>query len=87
MTINWKLRLKNPAFWLGIIPLLAVLVQVIGEPFGLDVAKVIGMQDYLMAIINAVFAVLAFLGIANDPTVKGFSDSVQAMSYKKPKEE
>ncbi len=91
LKINWKLRLKNPAFWLGVIPLLAILVQVVGKPFGLDMATVTGIEDYLIAIVNAVFGVLSFLGITADPTTKngvlGLNDSTQAMEYDRPEED
>ncbi len=35
--------------------------------------------------INAVFVVLALLGIVADPTTKGVSDSERAKTYKKPR--
>ena len=39
----------------------------------------------LPAVVNAVFAVLAILGIVTDPTTEGVSDSKQAMTYEMPK--
>ena len=45
-----------------------------------------GLGDKLLDVINALFAVLALLGIVNDPTTKGVSDSAQALTYDKPKE-
>ena len=38
----------------------------------------------LKGIVNAVFAVLALLGVTNDPTTDGLSDSQRAMSYETP---
>ena len=43
------------------------------------------MGDKLLAVVNAVFAVLAILGIVTDPTTEGVSDSKQAMTYEMPK--
>ena len=81
--INWKVRLKNKAFWLSIIPAALLLVQVIASVFniGLDL---IGLSEKLIAVANAIFAVLAILGIVNDPTTPGMSDSDQAMTYTEP---
>lgn len=82
--INWKVRIKNKNFWLALIPAVLLLVQVIAAVFGytIDMGE---MGDKLLAVINAVFAVLAILGIVTDPTTEGVSDSVQAMTYNEPK--
>ena len=45
------------------------------------------MGDKLLAVVNALFAVLALLGVVNDPTTAGMSDSTLAMTYDKPKED
>lgn len=81
--INWKVRLKNKAFWLSLIPAVLLLVQVVAAVFniGLDLT---GLSEKLIAVANAIFAVLAILGIVNDPTTPGMSDSSQAMSYTEP---
>lgn len=84
MNINWKVRINNKAFWLALIPALIVLVQAIGAPFGFRWDFGI-LGDQLKAIVDAVFAVLALLGIVNDPTTAGISDSGQAMGYQVPR--
>ncbi len=38
----------------------------------------------LVKIVKAVFALLTILGIVNDPTTDGLTDSNRAMSYKAP---
>lgn len=43
-------------------------------------------QEKLLDLVNAVFGLLAILGIVNDPTTAGFRDSARAMGYDKPKE-
>ena len=43
-----------------------------------------GVQDKLLDLINAVFGLLAILGIVNDPTTKGLGDSRRAMEYNTP---
>lgn len=84
MKINWKVRIKNPNFWLSLIPALLLLVQVVAAVFGftLDLSD---LGDKLLAVVNSVFAVLAILGIVADPTTSGVSDSTQAMTYTEPK--
>ena len=42
-------------------------------------------DEQLAAIINALFAVLAILGIVTDPTTAGVGDSAQALTYTEPK--
>ena len=84
MYINWKVRLKSKEFWIALIPLVLVLVQLILKPFGItfDLGKV---GNYIKDIFNVICAILALLGIVNDPTTKGYSDSIQAMTYQEPK--
>lgn len=82
--INWKVRIFNEQFWLSFIPALLLLIQVVAAVFGytLDLGE---LGNRLLAVVNAVFAVLALLGIVTDPTTAGVSDSAQAMTYDKPK--
>lgn len=84
--INWKVRIKNKAFWLSLIPALLLLVQAVAYVFGisLDLSE---MGDKLLAVVNALFAVLAILGVVTDPTTAGLSDSNLAMTYEEPKED
>lgn len=82
--INLTARFKNKTFWLTLIPALLLLVQVCAAPFGYQWDFGV-LNEQLAAIINALFAVLAILGIVTDPTTAGLSDSKQAMTYDKPK--
>ena len=84
MKINWKVRIKNKVFWLALIPALLLLAQVVAAAFGYELhTEAIGAK--LTAVINALFAVLAILGVVADPTTAGVSDSKQAMEYEKPR--
>lgn len=82
--INWKVRIKNKAFWLAFIPAVLLLMQAIAEAFGYDLTVSL-LGERLLAIVNQVFALLAILGIVNDPTTAGYGDSEQAMGYEVPK--
>lgn len=82
--INWTVRFKNKSFWLSFIPAVLLLVQVVAALFGfeLDLGDI---GNRLIDVVNAVFAVLAILGIVTDPTTSGVSDSAQAMTYTEPR--
>ena len=84
--INWKVRLKNRAFRIGFIPALLLLVQVVAAVFGFSL-ELDWLGERLLAVVNAVFALLVILGVVTDPTTAGVSDSTQALTYDKPKEE
>lgn len=84
MKINWKVRIKNKNFWITLIPALLLLIQGVAALFGFEL-NLGDIGNKLIAVVNAVFVVLAILGIVTDPTTKGVSDSEQAMTYTKPK--
>lgn len=84
MKINWTVRIKNKTFWLALIPALLLLVQVVAAVFGIDL-KLDALGDKLIAVVNALFAVLTILGVVTDPTTAGVGDSKQAMTYDCPK--
>ena len=81
--INWKVRVLNKTFWLTLVPALALLLQTFLAVFNvrLELGETI---DKLLVFINALFAVLMIVGIVNDPTNSGISDSTRAMTYETP---
>lgn len=83
--INWKVRLKNPNFWMSFVPAVLLVVQAAASALGLTV-ELADMQEKILGVLNAVFALLSVLGIVNDPTTKGLRDSELAMGYEVPKE-
>ena len=83
MNINWKVRIKNKAFWLSLIPAVLLLVQVCAAPFGYEWDFVV-LNQQLAAIVNALFTVLAILGVAVDMTTDGLGDSKRALTYEEP---
>lgn len=86
MTINWIARIKNKAFWVALVPALLLLVQVVLAVFGVEI-DLGELGNRLLAVVNAVFAVLAILGIVTDPTTAGIGDSKRALTYRKPNKE
>lgn len=85
--INWKVRMKNPYFWIGLV---AVILTAIGvSPECLTSWAILG--DKIMGLFGNPFAIgctiVAVIGYVNDPTTKGICDSKQALTYEKPKGE
>ena len=87
MKINWKVRVKNPYFWFGLV---AVILAAIGvSPESLTSWPILYAQ--IRALLSNPFAVgcviVAVLGYINDPTTSGLSDSQRAMGYEKPRKD
>ena len=81
--INWKVRLRNKAFWLAVIPAALLLVQTVAALFGFAL-NLGDMGDKLLAVVNALFALLSILGVVVDPTTQGVGDSQRALGYVEP---
>ena len=85
--INWKVRIKNPYFWIalggvilaamGVSPEMLTSWEALGNAF-------IGLisNPYMIGCV-----VIAVLGVVNDPTTNGISDSTNALTYTKPKKD
>lgn len=90
MKINWKVRFKNPAFWVQIA--LAVIVPILSY-FGLKWEELttwasIGTLLW-QAVQNPVVVVAVAVSVYNaciDPTTKGIGDSARALGYDAPAE-
>ena len=82
--INWQVRIRNRNFWLAAIPAALLLIQAVLTCFGItwDYTQV---SQELLGVVNALFALLAILGIVADPTTEGIGDSAQALTYATPK--
>jgi phi LC3 family holin len=92
--INWKTRIKHPAFWIGIASVIAtpILAYRGANPADITSWDALGRMivdtvknPYLLACVGT--AALSFLGINTDPTTKGLGDSEQALTYEAPKED
>ena len=81
--INWKVRIRNRLFWAELIPALALVAQAVAAVFGwtIDLTTLVGK---LLAVVDAVFALLVILGVVVDPTTAGVKDSERAMEYVEP---
>lgn len=83
--INWKVRFKNKRFVIAFIAGLLLLVKQVSVLFGYNLNTEL-FSTNINNVVDAVFLLLGLLGIVNDPTTQGFSDSEQAMTYEKPKQ-
>lgn len=81
--INWAVRFKNKNFWIAVVPGSLLLAQAVLALFGVDWAPE-ALSDKLIDIINTAFTLLTIIGVVNDPTTAGMSDSRRAMSYDEP---
>lgn len=84
--MNWKVRLKNKYFWISIIPALILVIESVAKCFGVTL-DMTDLQNNLISVVNAIFVVLVIIGVVNDPTTDGLSDSNQAMTYETPKKD
>ena len=89
MQINWKVRVKNPLFWVQII--LAVLTPILAY-LGISVENLTSWsilgETLLEAIKNPYVLGLVLVSVwnaINDPPTRGVSASDQAMTYTEPK--
>lgn len=89
MKINWKVRFKNPVWVSAFISQIFIVAQIV--LVGLNSAGVTDFQltkeveAWVLILSNAIFTILASLGVIQDPVTEGVSDSPQALTYDKPK--
>ena len=81
MKINFKVRAKNPVFWLTVIPALVTFVYTVLGAF--DVVPALS-QDVVVNIVTAIITALTTIGVLVDPTTKGVGDSARALGYDRP---
>lgn len=62
------------------------MLQVVAAVFGFTI-DLGDLGNKLLAVVNALFAVLAILGVVTDPTTSGIADSEQALTYTEPKKD
>ena len=91
MRINWKVRAKNPVFWVNIaLSIVTPILAYLGISWE-SVTTWYALYDiFVQAVSNPVIIVAVIISVYNaliDPTTKGLSDSEQAMTYTTPKSE
>lgn len=84
--INWKVRFKNKHFVISFIAANLLLVKQVAALFGYNLDTEL-FNHNINGIVDTVFLMLSLLGIVNDATTQGLSDSKQALTYKEPKQD
>lgn len=82
--INWKVRLRNPMFWMTIIPAAVSFVYCLLGAFGIVPALT---ENMVLNIASAVVTALTTLGVLVDPTTAGVRDSALALTYDAPRKD
>lgn len=85
MKVNWKVRIKNPWFWVGLVGIVLTAMGVSPEMF----TSWSAVGNSLLELVQNPFMLgsvaLSVLGVFVDPTTSGVGDSTQALGYNKPK--
>jgi phi LC3 family holin len=89
MKMNWKVRIKNPVFWVQIV--LAVFTPILAYA-GLtaeDMTTWGALGDLIVGAVSNPYVlglvVVSVWNAVNDPTTSGVTDSQQALEYNEPK--
>ena len=82
--INWKVRIKNPVFWMTVVPAAVSFVYCVLGAFGIVPELT---ESMVLNIFSAVVTALTTLGVLVDPTTAGVGDSALAMTYEAPRKD
>lgn len=86
--INWKVRAKNPIFWVQVaVAIVLPILAYLGLSWD-DMTSWAALGGiFLEAIKNPVILVSVVVSVwnaVNDPTTKGLGDSARALGYEQP---
>lgn len=84
MKINWKVRVKNPYFWVGLLGVILSAMGVSADMFTswdivIEQAKALISNPFMIGSV-----IMAVLGTLIDPTTAGVADSQRALEYNSP---
>lgn len=88
--INWKIRFRNKVWLSAFISQTLLLIQAVifglegMHAIDLDMERVGDVTKWIVGIIDALLAYLSYLGIVQDPTVKGIGDSAHVLRREEP---
>jgi phi LC3 family holin len=91
MKINWKVRFTNPVFWVELIVaiLLPILTHMGMNWQDITTWAMLGnlLWDAVQSPVIVVAVAVSIWNAITDPTTAGIGDSVQALTYSKPKKD
>ncbi len=89
MKINWKVRIKNPWFWVQVV--LAIVAPVMAY-LGITAEELTSWSIVGTVLLEAIsnpyvlgLVLVSVWNAINDPTTEGLSDSLQALTYNTPR--
>ena len=86
MKINIPVRMKNVWFWISLVGVILTAMGISPEMLTSWDAVIQAIKDLVGNPFMLGSVTIAVIGVFNDPTTAGLTDSRQAMSYDKPKE-
>ncbi|HAR5723630.1 phage holin [Staphylococcus pseudintermedius] len=81
--INWKIRIKQKTFWVAMLSAVFLFAQSIAKVLGYDIQV---YTEQLTDALNSILGILVLMGVIQDPTTQGVSDSHQALNYEEPRQ-
>lgn len=89
MKINWKVRFKNPTFWIELAGSILFTVLAYLHLTAEDLTTWAAVSNLFMEVIKNPYLIglilMNLITLFTDPTTKGIGDSEQAMTYNEPK--
>lgn len=88
MKINWKLRVKNPVFWVQVGGAVLMTALTYNSMAPSDLTTWDGVIALMLGVVTNPFLLgscaFGVWNAINDPTTKGISDSGKALDYETP---
>ena len=84
MKVNWKVRFKNPYFWIGLAGVIFTATGLNPEDMTTWSAVWHAFLDFWKNPYMVVSVIIAIVGVVQDPTTSGLGDSARALSYNTP---
>lgn len=84
MKINWKVRLKNPVFWMTVVPAATAFIYTVLKALGIVPAL---SEDMVLNLVSVLITALTAVGVLVDPTTAGIGDSKLAQGYTEPRKD
>jgi len=79
--VNLTVRLRNPVWWATEVPAIIGAVYCLLSALGIVPSVT---QSQALDVAAAVGGLLVAMGVSNDPTTKGITDSARAKEYQQP---
>ena len=87
MKINFRVRAKNPYFWMGIFGVILTSMGIEPETLTSWQTLCFQLSQFISNPFRVGTAIVAVIGVICDPTTAGIGDSKRAMNYETPGKE